>query len=696
MKKRILSFLLAAICLLSAVPAVSAADLPPDEPSESMLSDASPAENPTTAAEETPSDDPQTVEPQLDESQPTELPTDELTLAATGVLDPVRIIGAYPSQNGVTLKWDPYNGAAGYYVFIQKTDGGWKTVGSTAETSFEHRLTPDNTSYTYTVRAFDSSGRFISGSDAEGFTFACIAAPTLISVVNVNGGQRLSWKSAGSGVWYRVYINGDNGWKAVADTDKTSFLNTAVASGTRYSYTVRCWDKTARSPLSFYNRRGISAVYFAAPKITSFSPVKGGVTFRWNAVKGAVRYCSFVKIGGKWKILGYTDKTSATHSFTPNGTTYSYTVRCVDKNGSFVSDYLAPNSSFCCLAAPKLTSVKNGTLEWRSVGGAAGYLAYRREYGKAWTPLATTDSLSYTDTSYAKDTLYSYTVRCLDADGKLVSFFTDNGILYYNGSPADGKIKVGSSVLNFKDGKLRQGYVTIDGKTYYYNSAGILQKNGLVGSKADGYRYADKNGVVNFSYTGIASNAAGTWYLKNGTLDRTLRDAVTVGGKDYNVLNGKAHPVKTAEERTLFRAFKLANRVASRTLPKEQRLKLLWDYIKDAYVEKNPRIPHYHGMDWYIIYANDMLVNGVGNCMSYGSELAFLAKAIGYDEVYACNSGGHGWAEIDGLVYDPEWSRHFFKYNYYGLSYDAKTDQDYKGAISAGLPWMRIKVCPHL
>ena len=110
----------------------------------------------------------------------------------------------------------------------------------------------------------------------------------------------------------------------------------------------------------------------------------------------------------------------------------------------------------------------------------------------------------------------------------------------------------------------------------------------------------------------------------------------------------------------------------------------------------NPRLPDYTGMDWPIIYANDLLIYGEGNCLSYGAEFAFLAKAIGYDDVYACHSGGHGWAEIDGLVYDPEWSNHVFTYSYYALSYDAHTDQDYRGAISPGYAWMHIKICPHL
>ena len=83
----------------------------------------------------------------------------------------------------------------------------------------------------------------------------------------------------------------------------------------------------------------------------------------------------------------------------------------------------------------------------------------------------------------------------------------------------------------------------------------------------------------------------------------------------------------------------------------------------------------------------------MGDCYSYGAAFAFMAKAIGYTNVYACNSGGHGWAEVDGKVYDPEWSRHHSSPgSYYGVGYNDPCDVDYKGGISAGEWWMHVKV----
>ena len=142
---------------------------------------------------------------------------------------------------------------------------------------------------------------------------------------------------------------------------------------------------------------------------------------------------------------------------------------------------------------------------------------------------------------------------------------------------------------------------------------------------------------------------------------------------------------------TFQRAQAVVARITNDHMTKEQKLRACFDYVK-TYRECSPRWPHYLGMDWPVIYANDMFVRGTGNCCSYAAAFAYMARAVGYKEVYCCNSGGHGWAEIDGLVYDPEWSIHYHHYSYYALSYDTRTDQNYKGAIAARRPWMHVKI----
>ena len=122
----------------------------------------------------------------------------------------------------------------------------------------------------------------------------------------------------------------------------------------------------------------------------------------------------------------------------------------------------------------------------------------------------------------------------------------------------------------------------------------------------------------------------------------------------------------------------------------EEKLYASFHYLKDNYLE-GVRRDTYTGPDWPVVYAKDLLIDGKGDCFSFGASFAYMAKAIGYEEVYACNSGGHGWTEIDGKLYDPEWATHSDKYSYYGMSYDEPCDVAYGDALGDE-DWMHVKV----
>ena len=668
MNKKILSVILSILFILSAITPALAAEVPEAvEPSEII---------------------------EASEAEAAILPKAESDLAQTGAEDPM-ITSVTPSQNGLTLRWSAFDSAALYAVFMRRPDNsGWKLIGRTAETSFEHKGLTNNTTYTYTVRATDSNGAFVSDFDREGVSFTYLDTPKLMGVSSINGGQRVSWSPVeGAGI-YSVYVMYPDGWKPVYHTTATTFLNKNVSSGKLYRYTVRCRDSEGKVLMSYFDRKGISGVYVEAPQITGFAPINGGIAVSWNAVPGAAKYGVFMKSNGKWKGLGVTDKTTYNHLKLTDKTTYTYTVRCIDKNGAFCSGYNTVGSDYRYVAPPRISSVTaDGKLTWNSIAGVSGYRVYRKIFGKSWEIAGSSDANTFTDTNIPKNHLYTYTVRCLDENGKACSHFYSDEVYYLNSVPANRTFNIAGNPYRFVNGKLiRQGYTKIDGKLYYFNSAGVMQKNGLVGNSKDGWRYADKNGVINLNYTGLATNSAGTWYLKKGTLDRTLRTAVTVNGVDYNILNGRAYKVSTTKDRTLFRALKIVTKVTDNSMSKSEKLKAVWNHLRSAYGECNPRNPEYFGTDWPEVYANDIFVDGTGNCFSYAAAFAYLAKAVGYSECYACSSGGHGWSEIDGLVYDAEWSMHNFNYSYYALSYDTRTDVPYKAALSLSSSYGHIKV----
>ena len=153
----------------------------------------------------------------------------------------------------------------------------------------------------------------------------------------------------------------------------------------------------------------------------------------------------------------------------------------------------------------------------------------------------------------------------------------------------------------------------------------------------------------------------------------------------------KAKPAPKTDAELVYAAAKEA--VAKCTndgMTKEQKLRAAFDYLKNNYIE-GIRRGDYREMDWPVVYGKDLLIDGKGDCFSYGAAFAYMAKIIGYEESYACNSGGHGWAEVEGKIYDPEWSRHSSNYSYFGMSYDEPCDVGYKGAIGSA-SWMHVAV----
>ena len=584
-----------------------------------------------------------------------------------------KVTGFSNTADGTKVSWSEYSGAEKYTLFV--FDGTkWRRVGDSTTLSYTHTSLKNGTKYLYTVRALDKNNSFISDYCRQGYENTFYAPPTISSLENVYGGVSVKWKKYSRIGSYRVYRKTKNsGWKFLGDADGSSYTDKNASSGTSYTYTIRCLDKDGKLVSSYNN--GKSITYVKAPSISKIENTATGSKISWSKCSGASKYRVFYLDSNKsWKGIATTSSTSFTHDKLKTGTTYTYTVRCLDSKGNFVSGYNKSGKSNLFLAPPTISSVsksdKGNLIKWNSVSGVAGYRLYRKTVGSSWSVLAdVTSGNSYVDTSAKNDNIYSYTLRCLDKNGSLISSYISDTKYYYNGSLANGKVSANGETYYFSNGLFRSGLQTINGNKYYYNSSGVLQKNGIVGSDKDGWYYADKNGKIDFTYS----------------------NAVTQNGKDWIVRNGKATKVSTKSDRTLFRAMKIVTKITDNSMSKSQKLKVCYNYVKNSYTELNPRIPHYTGNDWPIIYANDMFVDGAGNCFSYAAAFAYMAKAIGYENVYCCNSGGHGWAEIDGLIYDPEWSRHHSK-EYYALSYNTTKDPNYKGAIAPGYSWMHVKI----
>ena len=123
-----------------------------------------------------------------------------------------------------------------------------------------------------------------------------------------------------------------------------SYVDTDVRNGGTYTYTVRCVDSNGNF-ISGYDNTGFTYTYqyqvpqLATPKITKCESTAQGVKISWNAIAGAYGYRVFYKGARGWKGMDNVTTNSYVDTDVRNGGTYTYTVRCVDSNGNFVSGY---------------------------------------------------------------------------------------------------------------------------------------------------------------------------------------------------------------------------------------------------------------------------------------------------------------------------------------------------------------------
>lgn len=223
---------------------------------------------------------------------------------------------------------------------------------------------------------------------------------------------------------------------------------------------------------------------------------------------------------------------------------------------------------------------------------------------------------------------------------------TIKGGKYYfdkNGYALIGSSKVDRTLYLFRaDGKLykrnRNGFVKVLGNTYYVLKSGEL-RTGWIGLGNSIY-YADSRG-------------------------RILRNATREGVK----LNKDGKAVKVTQRVRLHAyARNVLVSVTNSRMTRSEKLKACFRYIVSCnYGDGGDFVG---GSNWDVYYGSRVLSRRRGDCFGFGCAVAYLADAVGYTS-YAVSSGGHGWAEVNGKVYDANWAKVTGKIDgYCGMSYD--------------------------
>ena len=298
---------------------------------------------------------------------------------------------------------------------------GTRTVGST---SIKYKSEQGMLQYDRSVKI-----------DAE----EVVPQPLKITLSNVAGGVKISWKAESEAVKYRVYKKDTKGKFAKLDTVTTlKYTDASVTAGETATYSVVALSSAGKE----LNITGTGTkITYIAPAITTTVKYKAtGTAISWKALNGAAKYRVFRKAGsGDWAKLTTTTSLSFVDKTAVYGKKYTYAVRAMSSGGSFVSA-MGEGTSFTYQApALKLTLANTNTgvkISWTTVSGVSKYRVYVKNTSGAWVKLATVkEGTTYTDTSAKNGKSYTYAVCGLDSSGRLMNEYGE-GYTIHREKPA--------------------------------------------------------------------------------------------------------------------------------------------------------------------------------------------------------------------------------------------------------------------
>lgn len=252
------------------------------------------------------------------------------------------VTSAVNTLEGMHISWNRIEGAVKYVVYRKAVGSdNLVTVGSTTSTEYLDKGVKNNTSYHYTVRAFNSVGGYSVYDSGRIAKIKCVSTPALTKISNATGGVRIDWAKVTGATGYRVYrrADGTDYWTYIGLTKDVKYVDASVKNqnGKSYTYTVRAINGVD----SGFDGAGLYTVRLSDPIMKSAVSAKNGITVKWGAVKGSTGYNVYRKTSGSgWVKLAtvkgassvtYLDKTAQ------KGVTYTYTVKAL--NGKILSAY---------------------------------------------------------------------------------------------------------------------------------------------------------------------------------------------------------------------------------------------------------------------------------------------------------------------------------------------------------------------
>lgn len=234
---------------------------------------------------------------------------------------------------GPKITWGKITGAKKYYVYRKTKSTSWKYLASTSSTSYVDSSAKSGTKYYYAIVAVDGDSRSYNSTSHFNDVCKTVTYSTSLKVANTSSTDiKVSWNKVSGAKKYYVYRKKGSAksWTKVKTTTSTSYTDTSVSNGTTYKYMVKAIDSKSKT-ISSSKSSGTTIKCIAAPKLSSVSSSKSGITFKWNKVSGASGYYVYRKTGSgdyeKIATVKGSTKVSYVDKKAKKGKTYYYTVK---------------------------------------------------------------------------------------------------------------------------------------------------------------------------------------------------------------------------------------------------------------------------------------------------------------------------------------------------------------------------------
>ena len=370
----------------------------------------------------------------------------------------VTLTGAKAVNGGIQVTWQKAANAAKYNVYRKDAvNTKWTVIATVTGTSYTDKSGTAGTKYSYTVRGVAADGKTLSpGFDRTGVSATMPTASTtpanvtLGSAKAVSGGIQVTWQAASGAAKYKVYRKDavNTKWTVIATVAGTSYTDKSGTAGTKYSYTVRGVAADGKTLSPGYNKTGVSATMPAASAtpakvvLVSAKADSAGILVTWQNANGAHAYQVYRKdaVNTKWTVIAKNVRDTEWKDITAvKGTKYTYTVRAVADDGVTLGGYDSAGKSTMVTASPTTpanvtlgtaTAGKNGiVVTWSYAADARTYRVYRKAPGDTkWVAVAHVNGKSWTDKNVTSGVKYSYTVRGVNANGKLSPGYNKTGV----------------------------------------------------------------------------------------------------------------------------------------------------------------------------------------------------------------------------------------------------------------------------